>query len=162
MCASCVYAMTLMQFASEIVMHDIKPGFAEGKAIDMMQTAKQLKFDSKLSSVTNDYKSTEKSDVIVITSGILVARNVKGGHQYKREVVKDVVKTLSIHRCRLLLYYKPYGYYDLSHCQKPEDPKEQGCGNGWNARQQSLCLLPEQGAECACKRVGRSRYRRPW
>lgn len=95
--ASCVYAMTLMQFASEIVMHDIKPGFAEGKAIDMMQTAKQLKFDSRIIGVTNDYKSTEKSDVIVITSGIprkpgmsreeLISTNA--------EVVKDVVsKTL--------------------------------------------------------------------
>jgi malate dehydrogenase len=68
--ASCVYAMTLMQFASEIVMLDIKPGLAEGKAIDMMQTAKQLKFDSRITGVTNDYEATSNSDVIVITSGI--------------------------------------------------------------------------------------------
>ena len=51
--ATCVNAMNMMQFAGEIVLLDIKPGIAEGKAIDMMQTAKLLRFDTKITGVTN-------------------------------------------------------------------------------------------------------------
>ncbi|MFA5848635.1 MAG: malate dehydrogenase [Bacteroidales bacterium] len=68
--ATCVNAMNMMQFAGEIVLLDIKPGIAEGKAIDMMQTAKLLRFDTKITGVTNNYEATAKSAVIVITSGI--------------------------------------------------------------------------------------------
>lgn len=68
--ATCVNAMNMMQFAGEIVLLDIKDGIAEGKAIDMMQTAKLLRFDTKITGVTNDYAATAKSKVIVITSGL--------------------------------------------------------------------------------------------
>lgn len=68
--ATCVNAMNMMQFAGEIVLLDIKPGIAEGKAIDMMQTAKLLRFDTKITGVTNEYEATAKSKVIVITSGL--------------------------------------------------------------------------------------------
>ncbi|MFA6333958.1 MAG: malate dehydrogenase [Bacteroidales bacterium] len=68
--ATCVNAMTMMQFASEVVLLDIKPGISEGKAIDMTQTAKLLKFDTRVVGVTNDYEATAKSKVIVVTSGI--------------------------------------------------------------------------------------------
>ncbi|MDP3443494.1 MAG: malate dehydrogenase, partial [Ignavibacteria bacterium] len=68
--ATCVNAMNMMQFAGEIVLLDIKPGIAEGKAIDMMQTAKLLRFDTTITGVTNNYEATAKSKVIVITSGI--------------------------------------------------------------------------------------------
>ena len=49
---------------------DIKEGFAEGKAMDLMQTASLNGFDTKISGVTNDYSKTADSDVCVITSGI--------------------------------------------------------------------------------------------
>ncbi len=68
--ATCVNAMTMMQFASEVILLDIKPGISEGKAIDMMQTAKLLRFDTRIKGVTNDYEATAGSDVIVVTSGI--------------------------------------------------------------------------------------------
>ncbi|MEN6618542.1 MAG: malate dehydrogenase [Rikenellaceae bacterium] len=68
--ATCVNAMTMMQFASEVVLLDIKPGIAEGKAIDMTQTAKLLRFDTRVVGVTNNYEATAKSKVIVVTSGI--------------------------------------------------------------------------------------------
>ncbi len=68
--ATCVNAMNMLQFAGEIVLLDIKEGIAEGKAIDMMQTAKLLRFDTKITGVTNDYAATAKSKVVVITSGI--------------------------------------------------------------------------------------------
>lgn len=68
--ATCVNAMNILQFAGEIVLLDIKEGVAEGKAIDMMQTAKLLRFDTSIKGVTNDYAATAKSKVVVITSGL--------------------------------------------------------------------------------------------
>lgn len=58
------------EIASEVVILDIKEGFAEGKAMDLCQTASIEGFDTHLSGVTNDYAKTAKSDVIVVTSGI--------------------------------------------------------------------------------------------
>ncbi len=58
------------EIASEVVILDIKEGFAEGKAMDLMQTASIEGFDTKIVGVTNDYARTAKSDVVVITSGI--------------------------------------------------------------------------------------------
>ena len=55
---------------SDLVLIDIKEGLSEGKAIDMMQTAKLYGFDTRIKGVTNDYKATANSDVIVVTSGI--------------------------------------------------------------------------------------------
>ena len=68
--ATCANALANMQFASEIVLLDIKEGFAEGKAKDMMQTAKLYRFFTQVKGVTNDYEATANSDVVVITSGI--------------------------------------------------------------------------------------------
>ena len=68
--ATCANAMAHMQFASEIVLLDIKERLAEGKALDMMQTSKLYKFDTRIKGVTNDYSATANSDVIVVTSGI--------------------------------------------------------------------------------------------
>lgn len=58
------------EIASEVVILDIKEGFAEGKAMDLMQTAYIEGFDTKIVGSTNDYEKTAKSDVIVVTSGI--------------------------------------------------------------------------------------------
>jgi malate dehydrogenase len=58
------------ELASELVVLDIKEGFAEGKAQDMMQTATLLGFDTKITGSTNDYSKTAGSNVVVITSGI--------------------------------------------------------------------------------------------
>lgn len=68
--ATCANAILHMKFASEIVLLDIKEGVSEGKAMDMMQTAKMYQFDCKIKGVTNDYAATENSDVVIITSGI--------------------------------------------------------------------------------------------
>lgn len=56
--------------AEELVLLDIKEGVAEGKALDMMQTATLLGFDTKITGSTNDYSKTANSDVVVITSGL--------------------------------------------------------------------------------------------
>jgi len=68
--ASCAEYILLKEIVDEIVLLDIKDGFAEGKALDLTQTTSTLGFKSKVTGVTNDYKSTSSSDVVVITSGI--------------------------------------------------------------------------------------------
>ena len=68
--ASCADYIAIKDFASEVVILDIKEGFAEGKAMDLMQTASLNGFDTKIVGVTNDYSKTAGSDVVVITSGI--------------------------------------------------------------------------------------------
>ncbi|MGB0978780.1 MAG: malate dehydrogenase, partial [Croceimicrobium sp.] len=68
--ASCAEYIAMKDFASEVVLVDIKEGFAEGKAMDLMQTASLNGFDTKITGSTNDYSKTANSDVAVITSGI--------------------------------------------------------------------------------------------
>jgi len=68
--ASCAEYIAIKDFASEVVLIDIKEGFAEGKAMDLMQTASLNSFDTKITGATNDYSKTANSDVAVITSGI--------------------------------------------------------------------------------------------
>ena len=68
--ASCAEYIAIKNFASEVVILDIKDGFAEGKAMDLMQTASLNDFDTKIVGTTNDYSKTANSDICVITSGI--------------------------------------------------------------------------------------------
>mgnify|MGYP003664108488 FL=1 len=68
--ASCAEYIAIKDFASEVVLLDIKEGYAEGKAMDLMQTASLNGFDTKITGITNDYSKTAKSDICVITSGI--------------------------------------------------------------------------------------------
>ncbi len=68
--ASCAEYIAIKDFASEVVLVDIKEGFAEGKAMDLMQTASLNGFDTKIVGTTGDYSKTANSDICVITSGI--------------------------------------------------------------------------------------------
>lgn len=68
--ASCAEYVAIKNFASEVVLLDIKEGVAEGKAMDLMQTATLNGFDTKITGSTNDYSKTADSDIAVITSGI--------------------------------------------------------------------------------------------
>lgn len=68
--ATCADNIARKELARELVLLDIKEGFAEGKAQDMMQTAALLGFDTQISGSTNDYSKTAGSDVVVITSGL--------------------------------------------------------------------------------------------
>lgn len=84
---------------SEVVLLDIKEGFAEGKALDIMQTSNTKGFNTRVVGVTSDYSKTSNSNVVVITSGMprkpgmsreeLVSSNAK--------IVKDVTKNILIH-----------------------------------------------------------------
>jgi malate dehydrogenase len=68
--ASCAEYIAMKNFSSEVVLVDIKEGFAEGKAMDLMQTASLNGFDTKITGTTGDYSKTAGSKVAVITSGI--------------------------------------------------------------------------------------------
>lgn len=68
--ASCAEYIAMKNFASEVVLVDIKDGYAEGKAMDLMQCASLNGFDTKITGSTRDYSKTAGSDIAVITSGI--------------------------------------------------------------------------------------------
>ncbi len=68
--ASCAEYIAIKNFASEVIILDIKEGFAEGKAMDLMQCGSLNGFDTKIVGVTNDYSKTANSDIAIITSGI--------------------------------------------------------------------------------------------
>ena len=68
--STCADVIATQAIASEVVLLDIKEGFAEGKALDMMQTSTTIGFGTKIIGTTGDYSKTSDSDVVVITSGI--------------------------------------------------------------------------------------------
>lgn len=68
--ATCANVVAHKELANEVILLDIKEGVAEGKALDMWQTAPINLYDSRVKGVTNDYAATAGSDVVVITSGL--------------------------------------------------------------------------------------------
>ncbi|MFA6149980.1 MAG: malate dehydrogenase [Chitinophagaceae bacterium] len=97
--ATCADNIVRREIAEELVLVDIKEGFAEGKALDLTQTASLLGFNTRITGVTGDYSKTAGSAVCVITSGIprkpgmtreeLIGTNAK--------IVEDVAKNLLKH-----------------------------------------------------------------
>jgi malate dehydrogenase len=68
--ATCANVIAHKELANEVVLLDIKEGTAEGKSLDMWQTAPINMYDSKITGSTNDYSKTANSEVVVITSGL--------------------------------------------------------------------------------------------
>ena len=68
--ATCADVLAHREIANEIVLLDIKEGFAEGKALDIWETSPINLYDSRTIGSTNDYSKTADSDVVVITSGL--------------------------------------------------------------------------------------------
>ncbi|GAB3821379.1 malate dehydrogenase [Pontibacter rugosus] len=68
--ATCADVLAYREIANEVVLVDIKEGFAEGKALDIWQKAPINLYDTRTVGVTNDYSRTADSDVVVITSGL--------------------------------------------------------------------------------------------
>lgn len=103
--ASCAEYIAIKDFAEEVCLLDIKEGYAEGKAMDLMQTASLNGFDTKIVGSTSDYTKTANSDVAVITSGIprkpgmtreeLIGTNAK--------IVKSVVEELVKHSPNVII-----------------------------------------------------------
>lgn len=68
--ATCANVIAEKELANEVVLLDIKEGVAEGKSLDMWQTAPVNLYDSRVTGCTNDYTRTAGSEVVVITSGL--------------------------------------------------------------------------------------------
>jgi malate dehydrogenase len=68
--ATCADVLAKREIANEIVLLDIKEGFAEGKALDIWETSPINLYDSRTIGSTNDYSKTANSEVVVITSGL--------------------------------------------------------------------------------------------
>lgn len=96
--ASCATCLADRDFVNEIMLVDVKPGLAEGKALDLRQSAALKRFDTIVKGYTADYSATANSDVIVITSGItrkpgmersdLIATNAGIVREVSRRVAK--------------------------------------------------------------------------
>jgi malate dehydrogenase len=103
--ATCADNIARRALAEELVLLDIREGFAEGKALDITQTCSLLGFDTRVTGVTNDYSKTANSDVAVITSGIprkpgmtreeLIGTNAR--------IVEDVCKNLLVHSPNVII-----------------------------------------------------------
>ena len=103
--ASCAEYIAIKNFASEVVLVDIKENFAEGKAMDLMQTASLNGFDTKITGTTGDYSKTAGSSVAVITSGIprkpgMTREELIG---INAEIVKSVAEQLIAHSPDVIL-----------------------------------------------------------
>lgn len=68
--AACANVLALKETASEVILLDVKEGIAEGKALDIWQSAPIERFNTRTIGVTNDYEATANSRVVVITSGL--------------------------------------------------------------------------------------------
>ena len=96
--ASCAACLADRDFVNEIVIVDVKPGLAEGKALDLRQSAALKRFDTIVRGYTADYSATANSDVVVITSGItrkpgmersdLIATNASIVREVSQQVAK--------------------------------------------------------------------------
>ncbi|MDO9594615.1 MAG: malate dehydrogenase [Lutibacter sp.] len=103
--ASCAEYIAIKNFASEVVLIDIKENYAEGKAMDLMQTASLMGFDTKITGATNDYSKTANSEVAVITSGIprkpgMTREELIG---INAGIVKSVVESLLKHSPNVII-----------------------------------------------------------
>lgn len=104
--ATCADAIARWELANEVVLLDIKEGFAEGKALDIWQTSPINLFDSRVTGSTNDYSKTAGSDVVVITSGLprkpgmsrddLIATNANIVKSVTENIVKHSPDTIII------------------------------------------------------------------
>ncbi|OFX29617.1 MAG: malate dehydrogenase [Bacteroidetes bacterium GWA2_32_17] len=102
--ASCALEIARREIATEVILLDIKENYANGKALDMWQTAPVDSYDSRVIGVTNDYAKTANSEIVVITSGLprkpgmsrddLIATNADIVRSVTEQVVKHSPKAI--------------------------------------------------------------------
>jgi malate/lactate dehydrogenase len=110
--ATCADNIARKELCNELVILDIKEGVAEGKAMDLMQTATLLGFDTRITGSTNDYAKTAGTDVAVITSGI--PRKPGMTREELIGINAGIVKYFkTFSRCHHCGYQQPDGYHDL-------------------------------------------------
>ncbi len=133
--ATCADNIARKQLCDELVLLDIKEGVAEGKAMDLMQTAQIEGFDTKIIGSTNDYAKTAGSTVAVITSGI--PRKPGMTREELIGINAGIVKTVTQNiveifpGCDHYCYQQSNGYNDLPRIKIQRYSKEQ---DHWNGR----------------------------
>ena len=133
--ATCADAIATQRIASEVVLLDIKEGFAEGKALDMMQTATTLGFNTKIVGTTNDYTKTANSNVVVITSGIprkpgMTREELIG---INAGIVQSVAESILAQSTEaiIIVVSNPHGHHDLFDTKENRLTKKPHHWNGW-------------------------------
>ena len=119
--ATCANVLAVNEVANEVCLIDIKEGFAEGKAMDIMQTAQLMGFDTVVTGVTNDYSKTSGSDVVIITSGLPRKPGMT------RE---ELIGVNAYPRCCI----QPDGHHGLSDAARSEAAAQPRDRYGWRAR----------------------------
>ena len=104
--ASCALEVAQREIATEVILLDIKENYANGKALDMWQTAPVDGFDTRVIGVTNDYTRTANSEIVIITSGLprkpgmsrddLIATNADIVKSVTEQVIKHSPKAIII------------------------------------------------------------------
>lgn len=150
--ATCANVLAFNEVADEIVLLDIKEGVSEGKALDMMQTATLLGFDTKINGVTNDYTKTAGSDVVVITSGIprkpgMTREELIG---VNAGIVKTVTESVLAHSPNAIIVCVSNPMDTMTYLiQKTSGlPKKPYHRYGRGSRQLTLQMLSEQSSQC--------------
>lgn len=132
--STCANVLVSNDSASEVVLIDIKPGYAEGKALDIMQSQPTRGFACKLIGVTSDYSKTANSDVVVITSGLprkpgMTREELIG---VNAGIVKDVVKSIldASPNAILIIVSNPMDTMTYLTCKTSKLPKNRVIGFG--------------------------------
>jgi len=68
--ATCANVIAQKDIVNKVILLDIKEGVAEGKALDIWETAPVNEYSTRVNGYTNDYSQTKNSEVVVITSGL--------------------------------------------------------------------------------------------
>jgi len=134
--ATCADVLASREVANEVVLVDIKENFAEGKALDIWQTAPVNMYDTRVTGSTNDYSKTANSDVVVITSGLprkpgmsrddLIATNAK--------IVDSVTKQVIEHSPNAIIIVVSNPLDVMTYCAylSANVDSSRGIWHGWN------------------------------
>ena len=154
--ATCANVIATREIADEVVLLDIKEGVAEGKMLDIFQTATLMDFDTKLTGVTNDYAATAGSDVVVITSGMprkpgMTREELIGVNAgIVSSVVENVLKYSP--KAIILIISNPMDTMTYLALKKKRSSEEPDFRYGRRTGYGPLQMLPEQGPECQLER----------
>jgi malate dehydrogenase len=158
--ASCADNIARKQICDELVIVDIKEGFAEGKAMDLMQTAQLEGFDTKIIGSTNDYTKTAGSTVAVITSGIprkpgMTREELIG---INAGIVKTVAKSILAHspNCIIVVISNPMDTMTYLALKETGLPKERIIGMGGALDSARFRYYLSQAMGCSVNDLGAS------
>jgi malate dehydrogenase len=158
--ASCADNIARKQICDELVIVDIKEGFAEGKAMDLMQTAQLEGFDTKIIGSTNDYTKTAGSTVAVITSGIprkpgMTREELIG---INAGIVKTVAKNILEHspNCIIVVISNPMDTMTYLALKETGLPKERIIGMGGALDSARFRYYLSQAIGCSVNDLGAS------